>query len=223
MDPDNQVWNSLRTGYVWIKNRNGKDMIGLQIKRNKDYKLLEEWNDNGILIEKSMYKRIKESCNNCKSGIKICLQCDKLHGTQEKWNDNGSLVSVTNYKNGKMDGLHEIVTKFGKETVYYRNDKKNGPLRVYLGDDKTPTVEQMFKDDKFHGTCREWHENGKLSEESHYYEDKPTGTWKRWNDEGVWEYMETYDDNGEQIDEKWNEELDTYKELCDDFEDSCQT
>jgi len=81
------------------------------------------------------------------------------HGCWRKWWENGKLRQVR-YEFGDLSSVR-----------YWRRD---GTLSSVKG----------YKNERFHGLCREWHRNGRLWYLEYFIEGLLEGFWKRWSKKG---------------------------------------
>lgn len=85
------------------------------------------------------------------------------------WNEYYPTVvpsSVTTYLHGKKDGLAMKITAAGMVEVveHYKNDKLEGPYRMYNSEGMGLLEESFYSEGKKHGGYTKWYKNGQKQE-----------------------------------------------------------
>lgn len=108
----------------------------------------------------------------------------KQHGVRKWYRKDGKLSSEAHYTNGEYDGTMTRFDKQGRkrEQRTYKKGKKDGPYRIW--DENGAIVrEANYKDDGLHGVSKSY-QNGKLTWEIGYRNNKYHGDHKRYGPDG---------------------------------------
>jgi antitoxin component YwqK of YwqJK toxin-antitoxin module len=178
--------------------------------------LYEEWFPNGQKKESSYL------IDSDPEGFADSICYD---GIYRRWNEAGTLLVEAHYKDGVAHGATTHWDEHTKKKVsetQYKNGKKNGLYRTWH--QGILSFEYTFKDDKKHGTCKQWTPKGRLEWVYTYKNGKKNGQMIHYSSNG-WQTVETYKDgvlhgswekrkkgvleregeyrNGEKVWEKW--------------------
>ncbi|NGX58787.1 MAG: hypothetical protein K940chlam3_01695, partial [Chlamydiae bacterium] len=110
----------------------------------------------------------------------------KLEGNQKVWNDAGDLIAQGVYRNGRPIGFHKQKYADGKTANIARYDK-NGNLKepiVEFDESGSKTAEYFLRNDKLHGTYREWFPNDQIKIDYTFVSGKQDGVQKEYNERG---------------------------------------
>lgn len=113
------------------------------------------------------------------------------------------LIAKETYKNGKPHGTWFTWYENGKpaEEVSFIEGVQTGPYKQYF-ENGNLKIETTYLNGAIDGSYVQYHSDGKKLVEGVYKKDLKSGEWKSYNTEGKIEFLETYGDKGERIEQK---------------------
>ena len=147
------------------------------------------------LIESYIYSSVEERHENGNIKAKYTTKYGEPHGKYTEWYDDGKVKIECNFKDGKLHGeyihlqhvtikttfnegkIHGFYTTISDKTAYfeeyiisqenYVDGKKEGVSIKYWGKDRVRVINN-YSNNKLHGECKTYHQNGWLLQTEKY-------------------------------------------------------